>query len=187
VTWVEWVSISIIVINTVSGAIKGIIKEVLGLLGLIIGNYISIVWSPFLSIFLVKYLKLTPSLARILSYILILFPVLLFFQMIIYIARTIIKAFSLGGLDRLGGAFIGFLKGTIWVLILVLFLIFFPLPQETREYLDKNSYIIREVKGLYLKNYINKLNFPHMGNPLKKVKIPIPLKIKRDKDEEDNK
>ncbi len=179
-TWVEWVSIFIILVNTISGAIKGIVKEILGLLGLIIGNYLSIVWSPLLSVILVNYLKLTPTLAKILSYILILFPVLLFFQMIIYVARTIIKAFSLGGLDRFGGAFIGFLKGIIWVAILILFLIFFPIPQEIRDYLDKNSYIIREVKGIYLKNYINQIKIPNWKKSLKKIKVPLPLKEKKE-------
>ncbi len=186
-TWVEWISIFIIGINTFSGAVRGIVKEILGLLGLIIGNYLSIVWSPLLSGLLEKYLKLTPALAKILSYIFILFPVLLFFQMIIYIARSIIKAFSLGGLDRFGGAFIGFLKGIIWVIILVLFLVFFPLPQETRDYLDRNSYIIREVKGIYLKNYINKIKIPNWKKTLKKIKIPLPQEERGNNNEEENK
>ncbi len=172
-TWVEWISLSIIGISTIIGGIKGIIKEVLGLLGLIIGNYISIVWSPFLSFFIVKYIKLTPSLARIVSYIIILFPVLFFFQIFIRIAQVAIKGLSLRGWDRLGGAFFGFLKGLIWVIILLLILVFFPLPQETRDYLDKNSYLIKQVKMLYLKNYINQINLPNWKKPFKNIKIPI--------------
>ena len=172
-TWVEWISLFILGINTIIGAIKGIIKEILGLVGLIVGNYISIMWSPFLSFFIVKYIKLTPSLAKIVSYILILFPVLFFFQIIIRIAQAAIEGLSLRGWDRMGGAFFGFLKGLIWVIILLLFLIFFPLPQETRDYLDKNSYLIKQVKMLYLKNYINQISIPDWKKSFKNIKIPI--------------
>ncbi len=186
-TWVEWVCLSIIAINTIFGAKRGIIREVLGFLGLIIGNYLSIVWSPIFSLVIVNYLKLPPSLARVLAYILILFPVLFFFQLIIYMARTIIHTFSLGGLDRLGGAIIGFLKGLIWILIIVLFLIFFPLPQDVKDYLDKNSYIIQQVKGIYIKNYLKQIKIPNWKIPLKKIKIPLNLKEKEDTGEQKDK
>jgi len=175
-TWVEWTSIFILGVNVFFGAFRGLIREILSLTGLIIGNYISIIWSPILSPIFVKYLKLNPTLSHILTYILILFPILIFFQMIIYIAKSLIKAFSLGFFDKFGGAFFGFLKGIIWVTILILFLILFPLPKETREYLDKNSYLIKKVKGIYIRNYINQVKLPNWKLPFDRIKIPIKLK-----------
>jgi len=122
--WVIVVSIAIFVFN---GFRRGFLREVAGLLGIIIALLLAIRLLNDLSVIVAHYLGLSPQIAVVVTAILIFIGVLLFFILLAKLLRKLLDLANLGWIDRLLGSLLGLVKGAIILSILVLIISIMPL------------------------------------------------------------
>ncbi|MDI9596427.1 MAG: CvpA family protein, partial [Atribacterota bacterium] len=93
----------IILFNVFLGFKRGIIAEVLTLVGLIAAIFIAIFWYADLSSFLMKQFKWNQPLSHILSFILIFIAVIMTFRLFEYLLSHITALLLLNWINNLGG------------------------------------------------------------------------------------
>jgi len=115
----DWFIVVLVLLNVVSAAIQGFFAEALSMAGLVIG-YVVAAWRyQHLAEWLMTFLK-NEWLAEILGFLIIFFAILIFFGIAAKIARKLMKAAGLSGLDRFLGALLGVLKGGLVVAVVLM-------------------------------------------------------------------
>ena len=118
-TVADWLIIAVVLLNVISAAVQGFFAEALSMAGLVIG-YIVAAWRyQRMAAWFMTFLK-NEWLADILSFLIIFFAVLLLFGIAARIARKLMKAAGLSGLDRFLGALLGVLKGGLMVAVILM-------------------------------------------------------------------
>jgi membrane protein required for colicin V production len=121
--------ITILSITLIRGFLRGIVKEIIGIFG-IIGAFL--VASNYYN-FIQKYIStIIPDgqIASIVSFTTLFITTLLFIYFLGAMIRELLKTLSLGWLDRIGGAAFGLLKG-ILISSLILFMLTFMLTPKS--------------------------------------------------------
>lgn len=121
----------------INGYRKGLIEEVAGLAALVLGIWAAMHFSGIVADFISENLKYDSTYLPILSFAATFILVLILVNLAGALASRLIKAVSLGFINRLAGLFFGILKGA---LILSVFLVVFNkldedvhlIPQETK-------------------------------------------------------
>ena len=111
--------IAILLILTIIGWWKGLVKQFFGLLGVIAGYVLALKFSLAGAKLLSGF---HPTTARIISFIAIFLGCMLTAHLIGWLVGRLTSGPKLGFLNRVGGAFLGFIKGGVVVCILVLVL-----------------------------------------------------------------
>ena len=120
----------------VKGFMKGLIREVCSLLGLVMGSWAALTYYPFLSAVIRPYIHLPHYVSSVISFIVIFLALGLLFYFLGRLLTVIFKVILLGGLNRVGGVIFGFLQGAL-VLCLLLFLgTTRPAPNKLRTELE---------------------------------------------------
>src|SRR5271154_4328768 len=115
----DWLILVVIVLNVVLAAMHGFFAEALSMAGLIIG-YVVAAWRyQRLAEWLMSFLK-NEWLADIFGFLVIFFAILILFGIAARIARKLMKAAGLSGLDRFLGALLGVLKGGLVVAVVLM-------------------------------------------------------------------
>lgn len=119
--WLDIVILIIIVIPTLIGLKVGIIKALLGIVGVVVG----VILAGRYYVVLAEHLTFIsqPSLARIAAFAIILIVVMIIAAVLASVIKWVASAVMLGWVNRLGGAVFGFVLGmifcgallTIWV------------------------------------------------------------------------
>lgn len=109
--------IAVIGILTIIGFWKGMVKQVFGLLGVIAGYMLAMKFYQPCSKFLTS---IHPGTARIISFIAIFLACILVAHLIGWGIGRFLAISKLGFLNRIGGGFLGFLKGCILVAVMVM-------------------------------------------------------------------
>jgi len=118
-TAADWLIVVLVLLNVVSAAIQGFFAEALSMAGLVIG-YIVAAWRyQRLAEWLMSFLK-NEWLADIFGFLIIFFSILILFGIAARIARKLMKAAGLSGLDRFLGALLGVLKGGLVVAVVLM-------------------------------------------------------------------
>jgi len=134
-TAADWVIVAVVVLSVASAAIQGFFQEVLSMAGLVIG-YVVAAWQyQRLAAWLMSFLKSEWS-ADVLGFLAIFFAVLILFGIAGRIARKLMKAAGLSGLDRFLGALLGVLKGGLLVSVVLMCLTAFT---PTSKMLEKSE------------------------------------------------
>lgn len=128
--------------NVLLGFKRGIIAEILTLVGLISAIFISIFWYANLSMFLIKQFKWNQTLSNVLSFILIFIVVIIFFRLLEEVLTHITALLLLNWINNIGGALFGFIRGIIIVGLLLFLINFIPLPLEI-EYQIRQSILAK--------------------------------------------
>ncbi len=110
--WVDIVIVVYLIISVVGGAMQGLIRTVLSLIGLIVGIVLAANFYGQLGSSVLGFISNT-TVANIIAFILILGVVMVAVGIIATILKTIIKAIQLGWIDGLGGALFGIIMGAI--------------------------------------------------------------------------
>ena len=118
--------------NVFLGFKRGVIAELLTLIGLISAIFVSIFWYHDLSVFLIKQFKWNEALSNIVSFIIIFLLVILCFRILETLLNRIVDMLFLSWINNLGGVLFGFLRGAIIVSLLLSLVNFIPLPLEIR-------------------------------------------------------
>jgi membrane protein required for colicin V production len=118
-TAADWLIVVVILLSIVSAAIQGFFAEALSMAGLVVG-YVVAAWQyPGLSAWFMTFLK-NGWLADIFSFLIIFFVILLVFNVAARVARKLMKAAGLSGLDRFLGALLGVVKGVLIVTVVLM-------------------------------------------------------------------
>ncbi|MEA3431087.1 MAG: CvpA family protein [candidate division WOR-3 bacterium] len=122
--WLDVMIFAVIVIAAIYGLVKGLIRGLFGIVALIAGIWIA---CRYFRQFATRLPFSNPTLSNVLSFIIILFAVLIGVSIISFIVRKAIHFASLGWIDRIFGLIFGFFIGVFinWV-ICILILSFAP-------------------------------------------------------------
>ncbi len=134
--WVDIVVALILLFFFIAGARKGFIREVTGLTGIIVAFLVGITGAPIWSDVLIDRLKFPPSLATLVAFILIFILVFILIRALGNLLFKVVRATPLDVLDRLGGSFIGVIKGALIISLVLIFLGLFTLPEAVYQELN---------------------------------------------------
>ena len=115
----DWTIAIVLAISTVTAFMRGIIRSLISLLGIILGIAVACLYTPRLSAWLVRWVR-PLSLAEIVAFMLILAGVYLLAALLGKVLRGAASAAGLGFFDRLGGAMFGFGRGVLLMAALLL-------------------------------------------------------------------
>jgi membrane protein required for colicin V production len=109
--WVDIVIIIYLAISVISGLVQGLIKTLLSFVGVIIGVFLAAHFYKQLGDVLTFISN--RDVANVIAFAIILFAVMGIAALVAMLLKSFIKAIMLGWLDKLGGAVIGSLLGTL--------------------------------------------------------------------------
>jgi membrane protein required for colicin V production len=112
VNWVDIVIVIYLILSVVGGAMQGLIRSVLSLIGSIVGIVLAANFYQQLGSNVLGFISNT-TVANIVAFILIIGVVMIAVGIIATILKTIIKAIQLGCIDKLGGALFGIIMGAL--------------------------------------------------------------------------
>ena len=115
----DWLILAVIVLNVVLAAMHGFFSEAFSMAGLFVG-YIVAAWQyQRLAAWLLSFLN-SELLAEIFGFLIIFFVILIVFSIAGRIARKLMKEAGLSGFDRLLGALLGLIKGSLAVAVILM-------------------------------------------------------------------
>jgi membrane protein required for colicin V production len=119
VTPADWLILAVIALNVVLAAMHGFFAEAFSMAGLFVG-YIVAAWQyQRLAAWLLSFLN-SELLAEIFGFLIIFFAILIVFSIAGRIARRLMKEAGLSGFDRLLGALLGLIKGSLAVAVILM-------------------------------------------------------------------
>lgn len=113
---------AIMIAFMVKGFLKGLVREVCALLGLLAGGWAAFHYYPWLAEAMKPVIQLPHPLAVALSFVLIFFAVGILSYLVGYFVTGLLKLMLLGWLNRAGGVVFGFLEGG-FILAILLYLL----------------------------------------------------------------
>jgi membrane protein required for colicin V production len=114
----DWAIVAIILVSVVQAAIAGFFHEALGLAGLVVG-YLLAAWQyPWVASWFAPHVK-SPWVADIAGFLIIFLVVLILAGLVGRMARWIMKEAGLTFFDRVLGAGLGLLRGSLIVAIVL--------------------------------------------------------------------
>jgi len=115
----DWIICFVVLVNVATAAMQGFFSEALTMAGLVVG-YVVAAWKYHgVAEWLETFLK-NAWLAEILGFLLIFFGIVLVFGLAARIARWVMKASGLSGLDRFLGGVLGLAKGGLMVAVILM-------------------------------------------------------------------
>jgi membrane protein required for colicin V production len=129
----------VLLIFAVKGFMKGLVREVCSLLGLVIGGWAAFTYyRPFAGI-LQSHSHFSHTITLFLSFGLIFLALGLFFFLLGYLATILLKVVFLGSVNRIGGVFLGILQGSLMLCILFSLGTAKPVPLKICASIEKSA------------------------------------------------
>ena len=114
----DWIIVAVILVSTITAAIAGFFQVAFGIAGLIFG-YLLATWRyQWVAGWYSRYLK-SPEVAQIAGFLTILIAVSVLAGILGRVARWLVKKSGLSFFDRLLGAALGFVRGSLSVAIVL--------------------------------------------------------------------
>lgn len=135
------VTLGLIAIGAISGGIKGLARQVIELLGLIVSFLVAAVGSTWLATLLHVHLHFPHAPALVISFVAIFVSGLVAFHFVAIAIQKLIHTSLLGWLDRACGAALGLVAATLLASILATVALEMPLPDRLRAALDGSTVV----------------------------------------------
>ena len=116
---IEYLIWGILLLFTVKGFLKGLIREVCSLLGLAVGGWAAFRFSPSLADMIKPLLPLPHAVTTVLAFVLILIASGFLAWFAGHLLTAVFKLVFLGGVNRIGGTVIGVLEGALLLCVLL--------------------------------------------------------------------
>ena len=159
---------------TINGLLKGLIKEITGLISLFISCYIASEYHGKLDFLINKYHIISNhNYSQIIAFLIIFFVTIIIIKILSSLIQGFFEFVYLGWLNKLLGALLGFIKGLIIISIIIFCLGAIPFDKKTINRINDDSNIYRmgnRIKKYILKNATNEKN---MINNFKKEVIEL--------------
>jgi membrane protein required for colicin V production len=138
VNFVDILIWSLLLLFVIKGFLKGLVKEVCSLLGLLLGGWAAFKYDHFAAEAMKTLIHLPHGIAVFLSFILIFLLVGLLFYLLGYLLTVVFKIMLLGWLNRIGGVIFGLLEGALLLCIVLYFGVSRPVPEKVKGWLSKS-------------------------------------------------
>jgi len=127
--YVDIIIIAILLFFVLKGTIKGFTREVMGVLSFIISFGVALHQMKNTANIINKYTN-NYIVSLIIGYIAVFLIVFIILHIIAKAIHKLIKAISLGWLDRIGGAIFGLMFGVLFITLFVFLISFIPIKRE---------------------------------------------------------
>ncbi|MDD2319534.1 MAG: CvpA family protein [Geobacteraceae bacterium] len=129
----------VLLIFAVKGFMKGLVREVCSLLGLVVGGWTAFTYCRPLAEVLQSHIPFSHTVTLLLSFGLIFLALGLFFIFLGYLLTALLKIILLGSLNRIGGVLLGVLQGALVLCILLTLGTCASVPVKVRTYIEKSA------------------------------------------------
>src|SRR5512136_2431164 len=116
---IEYLIWGILLLFTVKGFLKGLVREVCSLLGLVVGGWAAFRFSSSLAVLMKPLLPLPHGVSTALAFMLILIVSGILAWLIGHLLTAVFKLVLLGGVNRFGGTAFGLLEGALLLCMLL--------------------------------------------------------------------
>lgn len=124
--WLDYTIIGLVLLSTVGGGIRGLIKEILPIVSLVLGLVVAYKASPQLQPYALEWWE-SDTVAYIFCFILVFVLAWILLGLLGGLLYRLVKASAAGSLDKLFGMVLGLVRGVaVAVLIVVAMLAFLP-------------------------------------------------------------
>jgi membrane protein required for colicin V production len=130
---------AVLLIFVAKGLLKGLVREVCSLVGLLAGGWAACSYYPFLAEAMRPFINLPRHVALSLSFALIFLLIGLLFYLLGHLLTVMFRIMLLGGVNRVGGMLFGLLEGAFLLCLLLYFGTTGPLPEKFKGYLHRSS------------------------------------------------
>lgn len=138
INWMDILIMLIILINVIMGISRGMIRGIINFIGIISAIFLSIFWFREIGKYISQYFTIRQEIANLLGFMLIFLGVCLIARIIELLLKGIFSLLFISWIDRLGGALFGFIKGSLWVGILLIVITLFPVPEFLSRQLEES-------------------------------------------------
>ena len=129
--WLDVVWLIVIVFFLVRGAMKGLFREIFGLLGVFVGLIVAVNYSQGVgNIIRGEITRLSPQIAKGISFAIIFVGIALIGGLIGLVFHGMSRSSPVKGIDRGGGLILGLLEGGVVCSIILIFLTISPLAKN---------------------------------------------------------
>lgn len=126
----------VLLVFVIKGFMKGLVREVCSLLGLVVGGWAAFKYYPYLAELLRSLIRIPPSVALALSFLLVFLVLGLLFYLFGHLLTVVFKIMLLGGINRVGGVLFGLLEGAFLLCMLLYLATTKPVPDRVKGYLQ---------------------------------------------------
>jgi membrane protein required for colicin V production len=129
----------ILLIFAVKGFMKGLVREVCSLLGLVVGGWSAFTFCRPIADVLQPHIPLSHTVTLFLSFGLIFLALGFAFIFLGYLLTALLKIILLGSLNRIGGVFLGVLQGALVLCLLLALGTCASMPVKVKSYIEKSA------------------------------------------------
>lgn len=129
----------VLLIFAVKGFMKGFVREVCSLLGLVVGGWAAFVLCRPMAEVLRSHIHLPQFVAPIVSFALIFLTLGLVFFFLGHLLTTLFKIILLGGVNRAGGIALGVLQAALILSVVLSLGHMKPVPEKVRRHIEKSA------------------------------------------------
>jgi len=129
----------VLLIFAVKGFMKGLVREVCSLLGLVLGGWVAFACYHPLAEVLRSHIRLPYSVTSFLSFALIFLTSGLLFFFLGHLLTTLFKIILLGGVNRIGGILIGLVQGALVVCLALSLGTLKPVPGKVKAHIERSA------------------------------------------------
>lgn len=129
----NYVDIAILVVLTaflLKGLLRGLLKELCSLLGLVVGGFVAFRYQGPLGEVLMGSLDWPAQLCMVVAFLALFLSSVVFFGVLGFLLSRFVKLVFLGGLNRVAGGFFGVAQGVLLLSIALFALSLRPLPSS---------------------------------------------------------
>jgi membrane protein required for colicin V production len=128
---VDIIILLILVFFFISGMRRGLIRQVLDILGIIIAFIGAFYLAQYLAAYFQQSIELNYSISLVVAAVAIFIGILLLFHALGLLFQKMAEITLFGSVDRVGGGFFGAFKGVLLVSLLLVIALNIPLPEKT--------------------------------------------------------
>lgn len=111
--WIDWVFLAVVLVSVLAGVVKGLIRTVFSLAGVIVGFVAASREAGGVALVCENWMS--HDAAQVCGFVIVFLGVVIVFGLAAWLLRKILKGLSLSWLDRLLGAAIGFARAALFL------------------------------------------------------------------------
>lgn len=129
----------LLLLFVVKGFLKGLVREVCSLFGLVAGGWAAFKYYHSLAEVIRPFIHLPPRVALVLAFFLIFCILGLLFFLFGHLLTVLFKIMLLGWVNRIGGMIFGLLEGAFILCMVLYFGVAKPVPDKVKGYIERSG------------------------------------------------
>ncbi len=142
-TAVNIVLVGILAIGAITGGIKGLVRQLIELVGLVVSFFVAAVVSSWLAASLTRLASIPHAPSLVIGFLTVFVAGMIAFHFVAISAQRLVQGSLFGWIDRTGGAALGFLAAVLVASVLATITLELPLTGSTRASLERSTVFMR--------------------------------------------